>query len=182
MRFKIGIMLRFLSLILAVLGLGAATPAFAAVEMHFHSFNGSIFVGRYPHTFVVLEGTLDETGKKVKENFGFSARRTTPAVLSGPVEHMLLVEKENTIRKTNRHFSVTLTDEQYHKVKAMIAEWRDAPGKFYDLRSRNCIHFVGEIAKIVGLTVQYPEDMMRRPKAWLNFVGTLNPRLGAKEI
>ena len=53
---------------------------------------------------------------------------------------------------------------------------------FYDLKTRNCIHFVGEIARIVGLQVAYPENMLRRPKKWLNHITALNPRLGAKPV
>ncbi len=176
------LMRRFFKLFIAIIALGWAPAATAEVVAHFHSFNGSVFFGRYPHTFVVLEGTVDATGEEVNENFGFSARRATPAVLRGPVEHMILVEKPKMIRKTNRHFSITLTDDQYRAIKAMIAEWRDQPGKYYDLDTRNCIHFVGEIAKLAGLEVTYPDDMLRRPKKWLNYVGGLNPVLGAKGI
>ena len=62
---------RILSTMLALLMIGWATPALADIRLSFHSFNGSLFVGRYPHAFIVLEGTLDETGEKVDENYGF---------------------------------------------------------------------------------------------------------------
>ena len=67
-------------------------PALAAVQVHFHSFNGSMFGGRYPHTFVVFEGTLDATGERIYENYGFSARVAGPAVLMGPVAHLVYSE------------------------------------------------------------------------------------------
>jgi hypothetical protein len=35
-------------------------PAQAEIEVHFHSFNGSMF-GRYPHAFVIFEGRLDDS-------------------------------------------------------------------------------------------------------------------------
>lgn len=157
-------------------------PAFAAVEIHFHSFNGSVLWGRYPHTFVVLEGTLDETGRVINENYGFSARNVTPAILSGPVEHMVLAESEKNIKSTNRHFSITLSDAQYIKVIKLVQSWQQAPGKFYDLEKRNCIHFVGEIARLLGLKVDYPDNMLRRPKKWLNHISAMNPQLGAVAI
>lgn len=174
-------MKRFATLFVTLLALVWSGPAFAAVTMHFHSFNGSVLIGRYPHTFVVLEGTLSN-GTQVNENYGFSARKVTPAILSGPVEHMILAEKPKTIKKTNRHFSVTLTDAQYRRVVNEVRAWRDAPGKYYNLDTRNCIHFVGAMAKIAGLTVEYPDNMLRRPKKWLNHVSGLNPQLGAKKI
>lgn len=173
---------RTLRLFFALLVFGWASAASAAVTMHFHSFNGSVLFGRYPHTFVVLEGTLDATGQRVDENFGWSAKSVTPAVLSRPVKHMILVEEPRMIRKTNRHFSVTLSDDQYRRIKAMVTEWRDQPGNYYSLASRNCIHFVGEIARIAGLKIAYPDDMLRKPKQWLNHLATLNPKLGARQI
>ncbi len=156
-------------------------PAAAAVTISFHSFNGSVVGGRYPHTFVVLEGTL-ENGQSVNANFGFTARRVSPAILRGPVEHAITTEQQKYVRSTNRHFTVPLTQAQYGEILAEVARWRDAPGKFYDLDTRNCIHFVGRLAQIAGLKVSYPEDMLRRPKMWLNHIAALNPRLGAARI
>lgn len=174
-------MKRLLLSLFALFALVWSGPAFAAVQIHFHSFDGSMFVGRYPHAFIVLEGTLS-SGKKVNENYGFSARKVTPAILEGPVEHMVLAESARNIKKTNRHFSMTLTDAQYRRVVAEVRRWQTAPGKYYDLDKRNCIHFVGKIAQIVGLKVDYPSSMLRRPKKWLNRVAALNPKLGAKPL
>ncbi|QYU70399.1 hypothetical protein J4558_09900 [Leptolyngbya sp. 15MV] len=174
-------MSRILALLLSLLAFGWSSTALADVRMHFHSFNGSVLVGRYPHTFVVLEGTLDD-GQQVNENYGFSARRASPAVLRGPVEHMILIEEARHITTTNRHFTVNITDAQYRRVRAEMERWRDAPGKYYDLDTRNCIHFVGTMAQIAGLRVEYPQNMLRRPKQWLNHVTTMNPQLGAKPI
>ena len=154
----------------------------AAVEIHFHSFNGSVLFGRFPHTFIVLDGTLESTGEVINENYGFSARETTSAVLRGPVEHMVLAESERNVRRTNRHFSMTITDAQYRQIVAEVRRWQNAPGKYYDLDTRNCIHFVGTMARMLGLRVEYPKNMLRRPKKWLNHITTLNPQLGAQPI
>ena len=175
-------MARFAKLFLALFALVWSNAAFAEVQLSFHSFNGSMFFGRYPHAFVVMEGTLDDTGEQVDENFGFTAKRTTPAILTGPVEHDIMVEEDDYIGKTNRHFTVTLSDAEYREVRAMIESWRNAPGKYYDLNNRNCIHFVGEIGRIAGLSIEYPRKMLRKPKAWLNHIATLNPSLGAAQI
>lgn len=149
--------------------------------MHFHSFNGSVLFGRYPHAFVVLEGKLSD-GTIVKENYGFSAKKTTPAILNGPVKQAIIVEEPKMIRKTNRHFTLTLSDAQYRTIKAEVEKWRNAPGKFYNLETRNCIHFVGRMAQLAGLKVDYPKKMLRRPKKWLNHITALNPGIGASAI
>ncbi|MXO68953.1 hypothetical protein GRI72_08955 [Altererythrobacter marinus] len=173
---------RFLAMLLALVALACSAGAAAEVRMSFHSFNGSVLFGRYPHAFIVLEGTLEETGAPVQENYGFTAKTISTRILSGPVEHAIMTEEEKYLRKTNRHFTVTLTDAQYWRVRAEVAKWRDAPGKYYDLDRRNCIHFVGAMARIAGLKVEYPKDMLRRPKKWLNHVTRLNPQLGARPI
>lgn len=153
----------------------------AEVQIHFHSFNGSMF-GRYPHTFIVLEGTLESTGARVNENYGFSARSSTAAITSGWAEHMVLQESEKNIRTTNRHFSITLTDAQYYRIVEEVRRWQLEPGKRYSLDERNCIHFVGAMAQVLGLKVEYPDDMLKRPKKWLNHITRLNPQLGARPL
>lgn len=173
---------RIFGFILALFLFGQPATAFAAVELSFHSFNGSVLFGRYPHTFIVLQGELDETGEVVNENYGFTAKKVSPAVLNGPVFHDILIEEPKYIKKTNRHFTVTISDEQYHAIVDEVHAWRDAPGKFYDLETRNCIHFVGRMAEIIGLKVDYPQKMLRRPKKWLNYITGLNPDLGAAII
>ena len=58
---------RFLAMLLALVALACSAGAAAEVRMSFHSFNGSVLFGRYPHAFIVLEGTLEETGAPVQE-------------------------------------------------------------------------------------------------------------------
>jgi hypothetical protein len=158
-----------------------AQPAFANVAVSFHSFNGSMFFGRYPHTFVVFDGTL-QTGQKVHENFGFTAKSVSPAVLAGPVVGEIWVEQEKWIAKTNTHFTITVDDATYRKMRAEVDFWGHHPGKFYDLDHNNCINFVGKMAEMAGLRVDFPKDLMRKPRAWLNHIAALNPQLHAKAI
>ena len=93
-----------------------------------------------------------------------------------------MAEKPRYIRTTNRHFTITVSDATYRRMKQEVTAWRDAPGKYYDLDTRNCIHFVGRMAELAGLRVDYPRDMLRKPKQWLNRVTQLNPQLGASIV
>ena len=172
----------FKRLVLLLAALLLPFPAAAQVLLSFQSFNGSMFGGRYPHTFIVLHGTLDGSGARVEENYGYSAKSASPAVLTGPVEAIVMVEKLKYVTTTNRHFTVPISDATYWRIKQEVAAWRDAPGKTYRLDSHNCIHFVGRMAELAGLKVDYPKDLMRKPKAWLNHVTALNPQLGARPI
>ena len=169
-------------LFLLVAALLLPLPAAAQVLLSFQSFNGSMFGGRFPHTFIVLQGTLDATGERIEENYGYSAKSASPAVLAGPVEAIVMVEKAKYVTTTNRHFTVPISDATYWRIREEVAAWRDAPGKTYRLDTHNCIHFVGRMAELAGLKVDYPKGMMRKPKAWLNHLTGLNPQLGAKPI
>lgn len=173
-------MRKLLAILVILVGL-IASPAFAQVTLAFHSFNGSLFGGRYPHTFIVLAGSLAD-GTPINENYGYTAKSATPAVLAGPVEHAIMIEKPKYLLSTNRHFAVPISDATYYRIKAEVAKWRDEPGKAYRLDEHNCIHFVGRMAEIAGLKVDYPKALIRKPKAWLNRVTGLNPALDAKAI
>ena len=174
-------MLKTLRLLIATLILGWTSAAQADVQLTFHSFNGSVLFGRYPHTFISMAGELDD-GTAIKENYGFSAKSAGPAVLAGPVRHVILVEKDKWLTKTNRHFTVTIDDAKYWEIRKEVARWRDAPGKYYDLDTRNCIHFVGAIASMVGAKVDYPKNLLRKPRSWLNRMVERNPQLGGKQF
>ena len=172
-------MVSLFRMFVALCALSWAHVASADVALTFHSFNGSALAGRYPHTFVSMEGELDD-GTSIKENYGFSAKSAGPAVLLGPVTHIIMTEKEKWLTRTNRHFTVTIDDAKYWQIRKEVARWRDAPGKYYDLDERNCIHFVGAIAQMVGADVDYPKKLMRKPRGWLNRVVERNPQLGGK--
>ena len=172
---------RVFRLFLGMFALLAAQAAHAEVRLSFHSFNGSVLVGRYPHTFIVMEGELQD-GTPISENYGFTAKNVSPAILSGPVYSEIMVEKPKYITKTNRHFTVPISDATYWAIRKEVDKWRNAPGKFYNLETNNCIHFVGAIARLVAIKVEYPGDMLRRPKKWLNHITQMNPQLGAKPV
>lgn len=175
-------MSRLLTCLIAAVALVWSPAALAEVTLSFHSFNGSVVFGRYPHTFIVLEGTEEATGRTVSENYGFTAKNLSPAILRGPVKHLVESEKAKYITSTNRHFTIKLSDTEYRQITQEVARWRDEPGKYYDLDTRNCIHFVGRMAELAGLKVNYPKAMLRKPEAWLNHIGALNPQLGAKPL
>lgn len=168
--------------LLAMLALRWGSAALAEVRIHFHSFNGSVLWGRYPHAFIVLDGTLEANGKAVNETYGFTPKSVAAAATQDWVEHLVEGEDEKYVRSTNRHFSITLTDEQYYDVIREVRRWSMEPGKRYSLDKRNCIHFVGRMASLMGLLVEYPEDMLRRPKKWLNHIVAINPQLRAKQL
>jgi len=167
--------LRRLPALLALFLFLLPAQARAAVEIAFYSreLGGSSF----PHAFVVLKGSLDSTGEAVDTSYGFTAKVATPAVLFGSVAGEVLVAGERQIALSDRQFAMTLTDAQYAAAMTVVERWRNRRQPAYNLNRRNCIHFVAEIAEAVGLRVDYPRALMRRPRSYLQHVRTLNPQL-----
>lgn len=171
-------MTRLAAILLALLIVLVPPPAAAQVLLSFHSFNGSLFGGRYPHTFVVLEGTLEADGRTIAENYGYTSVRVTPAILSGNVDGTIHIEDAQYIATTNRHITVAVSDAQYRSIIEETGRWRDA-GKVYNLDTRNCIHFVAAVARIAGLHVEIPARLTKKPRAWLELIARLNPQTDA---
>ena len=155
----------------AVLILGFQAPAFAAVEIAFHSRE---LGGSFPHAFIRLRGTLDATGEAVDISYGFTARAVSPAILFGPVSGEVFIEGEARVRDSDRQFRLTLTDDQYRAVLAVVDEWRNRPQPSYSLSRANCIHFVAAIASALGLTVELVPRLLRRPRSFLIHQRELN--------
>jgi hypothetical protein len=154
----------------------AAAPAAAAVEITFHSKDFGI---SFPHAFVVLSGTLDETGEPVEANYGFTVRHLIgPSVLFGRVQGTIESVGDGFVEHSNRHFSMVLTDDQYREVLALVERWRALPQPSYSLDRRNCVSFVAEVATLLGLEAE-TRGLMRRPRAFLDRVRERNAaRLG----
>lgn len=160
-------------ILLAFLAWPAAAPA--AVDISFHSKEmGSSF----PHALVVLKGTLDETGEAVDESYGFTVRHQIgPSVLMGPVQGKVASHSADYVASTNRHFTLTLTDEEYRTVTALVERWRALPQPSYQLNSRNCVFFVADVAAAIGLQADPDKKLMKKPRSFLEKVKRQNESL-----
>ena len=158
-----------LVLLLLLLCWPAASPA--AVEIGFHS---RAFGETFPHGFITLSGTLDSTGERVDENYGFTVRHLIgPSVLLGPVEGQIVSEGPAYVARGRRHFSLVLTDAEYAAVRALVERWRALPQPSYRLGRRNCVTFLAEVAALLGLRAD-PAGYMRRPRAFLERASARN--------
>jgi hypothetical protein len=149
-----------------------AAPAWAAVEMTFYTKElGATF----PHTFVIVDGTLDRTGERIAEDYGFSAKTISPAILWGRVGGKVISDHEPSyVRASDKHFTVTLSDEEYDRVMATVERWRMAKQPSYDLDKANCIHFVAELAAAIGMEAAPRAKLMRKPRSFLEAVTAAN--------
>lgn len=149
----------------------AAWPAQAAVTLTFWTRE----LGNYfPHAFVTLKGTTD-AGEAVDTSYGFTARSIGPGMLFGSVKGRIDITNKAYMRRSNALFSVVLTDEQYAAVRRLRDEWDAETGDAtYNMNRRNCVHFVGEVARRAGLVVEEPRKLMKRPTSFTRSLAALN--------
>lgn len=161
-------------LIALLLLLIAAAPATAAVTITFYSHE---FGSRFPHAFIYLEGTPDAGGAPVAGNYGFTATSVTPAILMGSVKGDVESASPSYVAKSQPHWQMRLTDTQYGEVLALLEKWRTLPGRSYNLNRRNCVHFVAEMARTLGLRADEKAELMKKPRSFLEDVLRQNAAL-----
>ena len=161
-------------LFLAIILLGWAGVASAQVEAHFHSKD---FASTFPHAFVRLTGTDPATLQPIDVNYGFTPVRLSPGILLGPVQGMIETVDPEYVARSDRHFTLRLSGEQYRTVLAVVEKWRTAPQPSYRLNSRNCVHFIAEVASALGLSAPEYKPLMKKPKSFLRKVTSDNAEL-----
>ena len=163
----------FILLWVAALGL-LASPVRAEITATFYSHD---FGDHFPHALVKITGAVDSTGETVDTNYGFTAVNTTPAILIGPVKGMIESKGSKYLADSNAHFTLRLSDGEYANLMTLVSQWRNIPGKSYNLNSRNCVHFAMEAAALLGLKVNRKSKLFKKPKSFLLEVMRLNPGL-----
>lgn len=156
----------------------SAAPAAASVSITFWSKElGSTF----PHAFVILEGTPDRGGARIAEDYGFTAKAISPAILWGKVAgHVVTDNSTSYVNGSDKHFTLKISDAELDRVMATIARWRAAKQPAYDLDKRNCVHFVAEIAAAIGMKVD-TRKLMKKPRSFLeNLSATNRPWLAGR--
>ncbi len=159
--------------VLLTLWIGTPLPAQAAVTITFwsHELGNS-----FPHAFFTLRGVADAGGAPVDANFGFTAKSLTPALLLGPVAGKLDIATPFYMNGSDAQFSVVMTDAQYTAVLALIDAWSEGkPDSVYRLADHNCVSFVKEAARRIGLANLDHPDLMKKPRSYLKAVLAGNP-------
>lgn len=152
-----------------------AGPAAAAVTVTFFGHEGAQVRGGwlyFPHAYVRLHGTLD-TGETVERSVGFTARSPGPQLLlfSGPG---LLKEPDAIyVSEGVPYVSVEISDEAFRQLTARIDWWGTPEGSRYNLNKRNCIAFVADVARRLGLRTPSHETLS--PNGFLKDMVTMNP-------
>ena len=159
-----------LFLVLAMFTGSAAAQAEVIATFYTRNF-GSYF----PHTFVKFDGTVEETGEKLDTNIGFTAVSVSPGILFGSVKGHIHAASPKYVASSEPHFSMKLTDEKYKEFLALAKKWQDIPGKSYNLKRRNCVHFIAEAMGLVGLKTNPKSKFLRKPIRFMQETMALNP-------
>lgn len=166
--FRLSRLIAFLAAALLAL---AATPGLAAVSITFYSKE---LGASFPHAFVILEGTLDRGGPRIEEDYGFTAKTISPAILWGKVAGKVITDHTvSYVKGSDRHFTVTISDSEYDRVMATIERWRTARQPSYDLDKHNCVHFVAEVAAAIGMRPD-TRKLMKKPRSFLETLAAQN--------
>lgn len=159
-----------------VLALLAFLPKVAqadiAIGFHAHEFGSS-----FPHALITVRGAPHAGGPVIDTNYGFTAKSVTPSLLFGSVAGKVESMGASYVRSSPLKFTVIVSDAQYAAAMAVVAKWRDAPGKSYNLNRHNCVHFVGEVAQSIGLKVIFEQSLIKKPRSFLENIIRLNPQL-----
>lgn len=167
-----------LGLLLALI----AGSAWAEVTLTFYAHPGARVRDGYllfPHAFVQATGSLDETGEAVDWAAGFTARNPGPQLLFTRGVGVVELPNPRYVGEGKPYLRLVVSDEAYRAVRARADWWNSPEGSVYDLRRRNCITFIGDLARLAGLQTGAEPSM--KPGTFLEATAALNPLAAWRE-
>ena len=153
-----------------------AGHAWAEVTVTFYAHPGARVRGGYllfPHAYVHAEGALDATGEPVDWSAGFTARSPGPQLLFARGRGVVAQPDARYVGEGQPFLTVTLDDAGWHALRSRADWWNSPEGSVYDLRRRNCITFVADLARVAGLETAREPSM--RPGSFLEATAAMNP-------
>lgn len=166
---------RLIPLIALALSL-IAGQAWAAVTVTFYAHPGARVRGGYllfPHAYIHATGTLDDTGDAVDWAAGFTAKNPGPQLLFARDIGVVLQPDPRYVGEGKPYLRLTVSDEAYRAIRARADWWNGPEGSVYDLRRRNCITFIADLARLAGL--QTAREPSMKPGTFLEATAALNP-------
>lgn len=168
--------------VLGVLLALMAAPAWAAVTLTFYAHPGARVRDGYllfPHAYVQATGTLDDTGDPVDWAAGFTAKNPGPQLLFARGAGVVAYPDARYVGEGKPYLRLTVSDAVYRAVRARADWWGGPEGSVYDLRRRNCISFIADLARVAGLRTAAEPSM--KPGTFLEATGALNPAAAWRE-
>ena len=153
-----------------------AGQAWAEVTVTFYAHPGARIRGGdllFPHAYVHAEGTVAATGEPVDWSAGFTAKSPGPHLLFARGGGVVTAPDARYVDEGRPFLQLTLDDATWPALKARAEWWNTPEGAVYDLRRRNCITFIADLARVAGLRTA-PEPSMK-PGTFLEQTAALNP-------
>lgn len=172
----------FRSLAPALLLLLIAGQAWAEVTVTFYAHPGARIRGGellFPHAYVHAEGTVEATGEPVDWSAGFTAKSPGPQLLFVRGDGVVTAPDARYVDEGRPFLTLTVDDATWHALKARADWWNSPEGSVYDLRRRNCITFIADLARVVGLRTAAEPSM--KPGSFLEATAALNPDAAWRE-
>ena len=157
-----------------------AGPALAEVTLTFHAHPGARVRGGellFPHAYVHASGSLDDTGDAVDWAAGFTAKNPGPQLLFARGAGVVATPEARYVGEGKPYLRLTVSDAVYRAVRARADWWNGPDGSVYDLRRRNCISFIADLARVAGLRTAQEPSM--KPGTFLEATAALNPEVMA---
>ena len=154
----------------------AAGPALAEVTLTFYAHPGARVRGGellFPHAYVHASGSLDDSGEPVDWAAGFTAKNPGPQLLFARGAGVVATPEARYVGEGKAYLRLAVSDATYRAVRARADWWHGPDGSVYDLRRRNCISFIADLARVAGLRTA-PEPSMK-PGTFLEATAVLNP-------
>lgn len=161
---------------LAVLAALTGGPAWAAVTVTFYAHPGARVRGAdllFPHAYVQATGSLDDTGDAVSWAAGFTAKNPGPQLLFVSGKGVVQTPDARYVHEGKPYLSLTISDAAYRALRARADWWNSAEHSTYELRRRNCITFVADMARTIDLRTA--EEPSMKPGSFLEATAALNP-------
>lgn len=153
-----------------------AGAAAAEIQLSFYAHPGARVRDGYllfPHAYVHATGMIEATGEVVDWSAGFTA--------ASPGPHLLFVKGPGVVAEPDARYvsegqgflTVVLDDAAFQTIRERAEWWNSPEGRTYDLRRRNCITFIADLARLAGLATAREPSM--RPGGFLEATAALNP-------
>lgn len=176
-------MLRLLRIVcLAVALCSWGGPVLAQVTVTFHAHPGNRIRGGYllfPHAYLHATGALEATGEPVDWSVGFTARNPGPQLLFASGPGVVAQPEQAYVHEGRTYARITISDDVYRALRARSDFWASPDGSRYDLRRRNCITFIADMARTAGLTTGKEPSMS--PGRFMEELALLNPEYAVSD-
>ncbi|WP_420381825.1 hypothetical protein [Novosphingobium sp.] len=130
----------------------------------------------FPHAFIRFTGTLHDgaSSQEIDETLGFNR---APSSGDGLFDYVIgaqggVEDDSDLLARSTPYVSKTVSDAEYRKLKAMADAWSSKSSTYHGY-FRNCMDFVGAIAKEMGLKT--PPTTGVEPTWYVSRIARENP-------